>query len=96
MKKLKSELAVLDRKITAELAPAHEVPDDRKEVNHDENDDLEVKQEQSQQPTSEVKAETTVNTVNVHTTDPPQGYKPSMVTEPTAFVYERFLVILQL
>ncbi|MDE6549459.1 MAG: hypothetical protein K2L22_10735 [Muribaculaceae bacterium] len=67
----KSELAALDRKITAELAPKH-----------DENDGTEVKQEQYQQSQPEVKAETTVNAVNVHTTDPPQGHKPSMVTEP--------------
>ena len=71
MKLLKSELAVLDRKITAELAPKH-----------DENDGTENKQEQSQQPQTEVKAETTVKTVNVHTTDPPQGHNPSMVAEP--------------
>ena len=43
----KSELAALDRKITAEQAPTHEVPDDRKGVNHDENYGTEVKQEQS-------------------------------------------------
>ena len=69
MKQFKSELAALDRKITAELAPKH-----------DENDGTEVKQEQYQH-TSEVKAETTVNTVNVHSTDTPQGHKPSMVAE---------------
>ena len=67
----KSELAALDRKITAELAPKH-----------DENDGTEVKQEQSRLSQPEVKAETTVKTVNVHTTDPPQGHKPSMVAEP--------------
>ena len=69
MKQFKSELAALDRKITAELAPKH-----------DENDGTENKQEQSQQP--EVKIETAVKTVNVHTTDTPQGHKPSMVAEP--------------
>ena len=69
LKQLKSELAALDRKITAELAPKH-----------DENDGTENKQEQS--PQQEVKSETTVNTVNVHTTDTPQGHKPSMVAEP--------------
>ena len=78
----KSELAALDRKITAELIPTYEVPDDRMGVNHDENDSTEVKQEQSQQPQTEVKAETRVNTVNVHTTDTPQGHKPSMVAKP--------------
>ena len=65
------ELAALDRKITAELAPRY-----------DENDGTENKQEQSQQYQSEVKAETTVATVNVHTTDTPQGHRPSMVAEP--------------
>ena len=68
---LKSELAALDRKITAELTPKH-----------DENDGTENKQEQSTQPQTEVKAETTVKTVTVHTTDSPQGHKPSMVAEP--------------
>ena len=71
MKKLKSELSALDRKITAELAPKH-----------DDNDGTEVKQEQSQQAQTEVKAETTVKTVNVHSTGPPQGHKTSMVAEP--------------
>ena len=47
----KSDLAALDRKNTAELAPKH-----------DENDGTEVKHEQSQQPKPEVKAETTVIT----------------------------------
>ena len=56
---LKSELAALDRKITAELAPTHEVPDDRMGVNHNENDGTENKQEQSQPSQPEVK------TVNV-------------------------------
>ena len=68
---LKSELAALDRKITADLAPKH-----------DENDGTENRQAQSQQPQSEVMAETTVNAVNVHTTDSPQGHKPLMVAEP--------------
>ena len=71
LKQLKSELAALDRKITAELAPKH-----------DENDGTENKQEQSQQSQPAVKSETVVNTVNVHITDPPQGHKPSMVAEP--------------
>ena len=64
-------LAALDRKISAELAPKH-----------DENDGTEVKQEPSTQPQTDVKAETTVKTVNVHTTDSPQGRKSSMVAEP--------------
>ena len=51
-------------------------------VKHDENDGTENKQEQSLQPQTEVKAETTVNTVNVHTTDTPQEHKSSMVAEP--------------
>ena len=78
----KSELAALDRKITAELAPTHEVLDDRMVVKHDENDGTENKQEQSTQPQTEVNTETRVNTVNVHTTDHPQGHKPLMVAEP--------------
>ena len=69
----KSELAALDRKITAELV-----------LKHDENDGTEVKQEQSTQLQTEVKVETAVKTVNVHTTDPPRGHKPSMVAEPQA------------
>ena len=71
LKQLKSELAALDRKITAELAPKH-----------DENDGTEVKQEEPQQPQYGVKPETTVNTVNVHPTDTSQGNKASMVAEP--------------
>lgn len=43
LKQLKSALAALDRKITAELAAAHEVPDDRMGVNHDEKDGEENK-----------------------------------------------------
>ena len=82
IRNLFEELAALDRKITAELAPTHEVLDDRMGVKHDENDGIENKHEQSQQSQPDVKAETTVNTVNVHTTDTPQGHKPSMVAEP--------------
>ena len=51
-------------------------------VKHDENNGTEVKQEQSLQLPPDVKVETVVNTVNVHTTDTPQGHKPSMVAEP--------------
>ncbi|MDE6089775.1 MAG: hypothetical protein K2G41_03645 [Duncaniella sp.] len=51
-------------------------------VKHDENDGIENKQEQSQQSQPDVKAETTVNTINFHTTDSPQGHKPSMMAEP--------------
>ena len=87
---LKSEVAALDRKITTELAPTHEVPDDRMGVNHNENDGTEVKQKQSQQPQTEVKAETTVKTVNVHTTDTPQGHKPSMVAKAKVRYPNRF------
>ncbi|TGY01304.1 MULTISPECIES: hypothetical protein [Bacteroides] len=35
MKALKSQLAALDRKITADLAPTHEVPGDRMGANHE-------------------------------------------------------------
>ena len=48
LKQLKSDLAALDRKITAELAPTHEVPDDRMGVNHDEKDGDEVKHTDTQ------------------------------------------------
>ncbi len=78
MKQLKSELAALDRKITAELAPKH-----------DENDGTEVKQEQSQQPQSAVKVETTSNTVVVQPTNTEHGHKPSMVAEP-AVAYKSY------
>lgn len=44
MKVLKSDLAALDRKITAELAHTHEVPDDRIGVNKEEQDGVENKQ----------------------------------------------------
>ena len=72
---LKSELAALDRKITTELAPTHEVPDDHNGVNHDENDGTENKQEQSQH-TSESK------NANIEPTQHTQNQKPSMVAEP--------------
>lgn len=49
MKQLKSELAALDRKITAELAHTHEVPDDRMGVNKEEQDGEEVKQQSDTQ-----------------------------------------------
>ena len=71
LKQLKSELAALDHKIAAELAPKY-----------DEKDGTEVKQEQSQQPQTTVKPETTSNTVVVQPTNPEQGHKPSMVAEP--------------
>ena len=71
----KSEFAALDRKITAELAPTHEMPDDRMGVNHDENDGTEVKQEKSQH-TSESK------NANIKPTQNTQNQKPSMVAEP--------------
>ncbi len=49
---------------------------------HDENDGTENKQEQSQQPQSAVKSETTTNTVVVQPTNTEQGHKPSMVADP--------------
>ena len=75
LKQRNSEMAALDRKITAELAPTHEVSDDRKGVNHDENDGTENKQDQSQH-TSESK------NANIETTQHTQNQKSSMVTEP--------------
>ncbi len=71
MKQLKSELAALDRKITAELAPKQ-----------DEKDGTENKQEQSPSPQTAVKPETTSNTVVVQPTNTEQGHNPSMVAEP--------------
>ncbi len=44
LKQLKSDLAALDRKITAALTPTHEVPDDRMGVNKEEQDGEENKQ----------------------------------------------------
>ncbi len=70
LKALKSELAVLDRKITAELAPTHEVPDDRMGVNHDEKDGEEVKHDDHAQ-SQRVEAPAQSN-----------GNKESMVAEP--------------
>ena len=75
MRQLKSELAVLDLKSTAELAPTHEVPDDRMGVKHDGNDSSEVKQELSQR-TSESK------NANIEPMQHTQNQKPSMVAEP--------------
>ena len=74
LKQLKSELAALDRKITAELAPKQ-----------DEKDGTENKQEQSQSPRTEVKPETTSNTVVVQPTNTEQGHNPSMVAEPHVY-----------
>ena len=71
LKALKSELAALDRKITAELAPTHEVPDDRMGVNHDEKDGEEVKRDEQQQQSQRVE----------NSAQSP-GSKESMVAEP--------------
>ena len=71
LKQLKSDLAALDRKITAELAPTHEVPDDRMGVNHDEKDGEEVKRDDQTQ--------------HINRADAPSqsiGTKDSMVAEP--------------
>ena len=70
LKQLKSELAALDRKITAELAPTHEVPDDRMGVNHDEKDGEEVKRDVRHQ------------SQRVESTAQPTNSKESMVAEP--------------
>ena len=74
----KSELADLDRKITAELAPTHEVPDDRMGVNHDENDGTENKQEQSKEVSP---------SVSVASSDTSQSQKSSIVAEPNPLQY---------
>ena len=68
LKQLKSDLAALDRKITAALAPTHEVPDDRMGVNKEEQDGEEVKRDDLQQR-AEVPAQSA-------------GSKESMVAEP--------------
>ena len=72
LKQLKSELAALDRKITAELAHTHEVPDDRMGVNKEELDGVENK------PASTVEVNATV--VDAPSTSDDQ--KKSMVAEP--------------
>lgn len=72
LKQLKSELAALDRKITAELAPTHEVSDDRMGVNKEEQDGVENK------PTSTVE----VNTAMVDAPSTADNQKKSMVAEP--------------
>lgn len=72
LKQLKSDLAALDRKITAELARAHEVPDDRMGVNHDEKDGEEVKRDEQQR---------------VDATAQSTDSKESMVAEPPT-IYE--------
>ena len=68
LKQLKSDLAALDRKITAALAPTHEVPDDRMGVNKEEQDGEEVKRDDPSQQV-EAPAQST-------------GSKESMVAEP--------------
>ena len=72
LKALKSQLAALDRKITAELAPTHEVPDDRMGVNNEEQDSVENK------PTSTVE----VNTTKVDAPSTSGDQKKTMVAEP--------------
>ncbi len=71
LKQLKSDLAALDRKITAELAPTHEVPDDRMGVNHDEKDGEEVKRDDQPQQSQRVENQAQSS-----------GSKESMVAEP--------------
>ncbi len=79
LKQLKSDLAALGRKITAALAPTHEVPDDRMGVNHDEKDGEEVKQ-QADTPRGEVR-DNSAQSINS---------KESMVAEPSSrYVYPR-------
>lgn len=56
LKQLKSDLAALDRKITAALAPTHEVPDDRMGVNKEEQDGEEVKRDEQTQQSQRVEA----------------------------------------
>ena len=78
MKALKSQLAALDRKITADLAPTHEVPDDRIGVNKEEQDGVENKQ-QSDTQRVEVRDNQSQAT----------GQKETMVAEPVASGYRQ-------
>lgn len=52
LKALKSELAVLDRKITAELAPKHDEKDGEENKQHPDTQRVEVRDNQSQTPGS--------------------------------------------
>lgn len=73
LKQLKSDLAALDRKITAALAPTHEVPDNRMGVKKEEQDG----EENKQQP----------DTQRVEVRDNPSqtnGSKETMVAEPVS------------
>ena len=78
LKALKSELAALDRKITAELAPTHEVPDDRMGVNKEEQEGVENKQQPDTQRV-EVRDNQSQST----------GQKETMVAEPAASGYRQ-------
>ena len=69
LKQLKSDLVALDCKITAALAPTHEVPDDRMGVNKEEQDSEEVKRDEQSQ--------------RVEAPAQSAGSKESMVAEPT-------------
>lgn len=71
----------LDCKIAAELAPTHEVPDDRKGVNHDEKDGEEVKQSSDSQRVEVV-----------DTPAPSTGTKESMVAVPADIYKPRQMV----
>ena len=83
LKALKSELAALDRKITADLAPTHEVPSDHMGANHeDTTDGEEIKQSTPQQQPASI--------------TPPQSSKQpedksSLVAEP----HYRYMKILK-
>ena len=72
LKQLKSELAALDRKITAELAPSHEVPNDRMGVNKEEQDGVENK----------LASTVDVNATVVDAPSTSDNHKKSMVAEP--------------
>ena len=74
MKVLKSQLASLDRKITAELAHTHEVPDDRMGVNKEEQDGVENK----------LASTVEVNATVVDAPSTSDDQKKSMVAEPKA------------
>ena len=74
LKQLKSELASLDRKIAAELAPSMTITMARR-----------INRSNLQSPQTGVKPETTLNTVVVQPTDTEHGHKPSMVAEPHVY-----------
>ena len=86
LKQLKSDLAALDRKITAELAPTHEVPDDRMGVNHDEKDGEEVKRDDQTQHVNRADASSqSIGTKDSMVAEPQHRYQSSPQTIRSAY-----------